>query len=201
MPLEEFRLKRERTKRASIVKGARKLFSRQGFTDVTTAALAAEGGVSTATLYKYFNDKESLFSAVIDQLVEQITESLAQSTGVEENGLYALSLTYANLLADPEFVGLMRVVVADAGESASFRVRIEEEGNALFFDAIDREVRALLPEKSSDREVEQAAIELRSVLDAQTLLVGLLYNEFIEPENIPALVERTLASWRSHWLS
>ena len=69
MSLQAYRDARAREKRADILSAASRLFAERGFAQVSTAALAEEAGVSTATLYRYFADKESLFVAVIDSSV------------------------------------------------------------------------------------------------------------------------------------
>lgn len=199
MSLEEFRIQRERSKRASIISGARRLFSRYGFREVTTAALAAEGGVSTATLYRYFDDKETLFNAVIDEFVDEITSTLDASAQRNEDRLYALCMAYANLFSDAQFIGLMRVVIADAGESASFREKLEQQGEALFFSAMETEVRALLGPDVADDAIVDASAELRAVIEHHTLVPHLLFCESTDPEEVTAMVHRTLANWRKHW--
>jgi len=198
--LEAYRQKREADKRASIIHAARRLFSENAFRDVTTATLAAEGGVSTATLYRYFTDKETLFDAVIEEFVESIHETLRSFEQAHADGLYALAITYGKLLGDPEFIGLMRVVVADAGESASFRVKIEEADYALFNSAFEREIRARLPAGTTDETIEQASMELSAMISAQTLLRGLMFNEFSSEAEIEEIVRHALESWRLRWL-
>ena len=199
MSLEEFRIQRERSKRASIILGARKLFSQNGFHEVTTVALAAEGGVSTATLYRYFDDKETLFNAVIDEFVDQISTALDASAQRNEDRLGALCVAYANLFSNPEFIGLLRVIIADAGESAGFGAKLEEQGHALFFSAIDAEVRGLLGGQPSEETIAQASSELCAVIEHHTLVPHLLFCESTDAHEVKAMVERTLANWRRHW--
>jgi AcrR family transcriptional regulator len=51
-------------RRAAIIAAVRRVFAERGFHGSTTRALAAAAGVSEALLFKYFPDKESLFSAM-----------------------------------------------------------------------------------------------------------------------------------------
>ncbi|MEK9821157.1 MAG: TetR/AcrR family transcriptional regulator [Gammaproteobacteria bacterium] len=200
MSLEAYRQKREADKRASIIHAARRLFSENAFRDVTTATLAAEGGVSTATLYRYFTDKETLFDAVIEEFVDSIHATLRSFENQHTDGLYALAITYGKLLGDPEFIGLMRVVVAEAGESTSFKTKIETADYELFNSAFEREIRARLPAETTDSQIEQASIELSAMISAQTLLRGLMFNEFSSEAEIEAIVLKALESWRASWL-
>jgi AcrR family transcriptional regulator len=54
------------------------LFARTGFAAATMRGLARELGVSTGTLYHYFETKESLFEQMVDQLAAQdVVEAVA----------------------------------------------------------------------------------------------------------------------------
>jgi AcrR family transcriptional regulator len=52
-------------KRAQIIEVARRIFVSLGYAGSTTAAVAAEAGVSKQTLYRLFESKEELFAAVV----------------------------------------------------------------------------------------------------------------------------------------
>lgn len=51
-------------RRASIIKGVRRVFAEKGFHGTTTRALAEAAGVSEALLFKHFPNKEALYSAM-----------------------------------------------------------------------------------------------------------------------------------------
>lgn len=52
-------------KRAAIVDAARKAFMREGYDGASMEAIAADAGVSIATLYRHAEGKDDLFAAVI----------------------------------------------------------------------------------------------------------------------------------------
>ncbi|MWD27168.1 TetR family transcriptional regulator [Aquicoccus sp. SCR17] len=64
---------------AQVLEGARKVFLRDGFGVASVDDIAREAGVSKATLYAYFPDKQSLFFEVARQECEKMAqETLAR---------------------------------------------------------------------------------------------------------------------------
>jgi TetR/AcrR family transcriptional regulator of autoinduction and epiphytic fitness len=202
LSLQDYRDARAREKRADILSAASRLFAERGFAQVSTAALAEEAAVSTATLYRYFADKESLFVAVIDALVSDVIQQMADLPRASEDRLRELAFRYANLLCDPIVVGLIRSVVADQQGTSAFRDSLESHGNEIFANEFDVEIRALLTAHDSDELhlAHQASIELRGALEHVTLLPELLFHEHPGEEELHTVVEQTLDSWRKRWL-
>ena len=56
----------ENAKRRQIIAGARALFLAQGFDAASMDAIARKAGVSKGTLYVYFESKEQLFEAIVE---------------------------------------------------------------------------------------------------------------------------------------
>ena len=54
-------------KRGRILLGARSVFNARGFDAASMSEIATAAGVSKGTLYVYFEDKEHLFVALIEQ--------------------------------------------------------------------------------------------------------------------------------------
>jgi len=62
----------EETK-AKILNAATTVFSHNGFAAANVSEIAAEAGVNVALIYRYFESKESLLHAVLDQFVTEAT--------------------------------------------------------------------------------------------------------------------------------
>lgn len=62
-------VKKPDERRAEMVAAARKLFLREGFTDVPVSRIVREVGVAQGTFYYYFSSKEEVLDAVIDDYV------------------------------------------------------------------------------------------------------------------------------------
>lgn len=62
-------------KRAAIIAGAFAVFARDGYSRASVDAIATEAGVSTRTIYNHFDDKATLFQAVIRESAERVAEA------------------------------------------------------------------------------------------------------------------------------
>jgi len=65
--------------RAAILQAAVREFSREGIAGARTDAIARAARVNKALLYYYFKDKDTLYSAVLDQVFGGLTESIQQA--------------------------------------------------------------------------------------------------------------------------
>jgi AcrR family transcriptional regulator len=59
-------------RRAEIIQAARKLFLREGFTDVAVSRIVSAIGVAQGTFYYYFSTKEEVLDAVVEEYVQDI---------------------------------------------------------------------------------------------------------------------------------
>ena len=69
---------RTATTRATLVASARKLFSENGFVDVSTQAIVEAAGVTRGALYHQFADKVELFAAVYEEVEAEIVAQIAE---------------------------------------------------------------------------------------------------------------------------
>jgi AcrR family transcriptional regulator len=69
-------------KRAEIVTAAAGLFTAAGYDETSLARVAASAGVTTNTIYWYFQDKDALLVGVLDHVLNEVLE--AASLHVEE---------------------------------------------------------------------------------------------------------------------
>lgn len=58
-------------RRRKIIQAAMDVFSRSGFSGATTRKIAEKAGISEAMIYSHFKDKEDLYSAIIDQKMQE----------------------------------------------------------------------------------------------------------------------------------
>jgi AcrR family transcriptional regulator len=65
-------------KRRQILEAADRVFRSKGLAKATTREIAKDAGCADGTLYLHFDDRLSLFSAVLDECVPDVKESLAQ---------------------------------------------------------------------------------------------------------------------------
>jgi AcrR family transcriptional regulator len=73
---ESLRARRKRRTAEAIVAGALELFEARGFDGTTIDQIAASAEISRRTFFRYFADKEELFFAEDERLLEVIDETL-----------------------------------------------------------------------------------------------------------------------------
>ncbi len=70
---------RSEVRRDQIVQSALAIISEKGIGGLTTAALAAEAGISEANLYRHFKNKEDIFLATVFYVKERIARNVEMS--------------------------------------------------------------------------------------------------------------------------
>lgn len=104
-------------KTPQILDAAQFVFFEQGFAGASVDEIVQRAGVSKATLYKYFNDKEMLFSAVIERVSLQQRRHLSEQImhlPVAEALIETCRLT-VKFMASPLAQDMFRVCVGESG--------------------------------------------------------------------------------------
>ena len=136
-PPLEVRVERQR---ARLFAAAASVFSRVGYAEASAEAISREAGMSKATFYEHFANKEECILALFDAASEQVREAVAVSTGTGESpeirvhqGVRAFLTA---LVAFPDHSRTLLVEIIGAGPRAA-----ERRGRVLqdFADLIERE--------------------------------------------------------------
>jgi AcrR family transcriptional regulator len=114
--------KRERAGRPSdsreaVVKAAQRLFLERGFGAVTMDDLSETASVARRTLYNQFASKEEIFREMLRRVSAQLENALPpgiETSGDAEEVLRRAARIILNLHRQPEYVGFLRMVVADS---------------------------------------------------------------------------------------
>lgn len=105
-------------KRRQILEGARAVFSEQGYERATVDQIAARAGVSKATVYNHFHDKQALFVAAVVESCDEFREGLAFRLGetddAPESVLRAIGEHFMARSLSPGVVSLYRQTIAEA---------------------------------------------------------------------------------------
>ena len=109
-------------KAGAILEGAMNEFLAHGYAATSMDKVAAAAGVSKATVYSHFQDKEGLFTALIQQLVREKFStifSLQDSQLSQAEPSIVLRSLATNMLntatSDPQFVAFMRLIIGESG--------------------------------------------------------------------------------------
>ncbi len=103
-------------KTEQILQGAMQEFLTHGYAGTSMDKVAKTGGVSKATVYSYFQDKEGLFAALIQRLA---AEKLVYFPVPETEPAIALRFIATTILDqashEPHFLTFVRLVIAESG--------------------------------------------------------------------------------------
>jgi AcrR family transcriptional regulator len=69
--------------RGALVEAARALFSKRGYAAVSTEEIVQTAGVTRGALYHHFKDKQDLFTAVVEQVEQEVLERVAAAAVTE----------------------------------------------------------------------------------------------------------------------
>lgn len=109
-------------KTATILNGAMQEFLEHGYAGARIDKIVAAAGVSKATVYRHFPDKETLFTALIQRMAnKKELFRLQNAPSLEEDPAtflkrYALGML-DNVESDPQILTFLRIII---GESARF---------------------------------------------------------------------------------
>jgi len=110
--LEERRKREKESRKAAILKAARKLFFEKGFKPVTVESIAKKAELSKGSVYLYYNSKEEIYAQILLNDIEKFNrkiENLFQNGDHASEILYKLSNIYIDFfLHDTE---LFRILV------------------------------------------------------------------------------------------
>ncbi|GEM_PF-2443946 len=162
-PHEDGRVRRARDRRAAtrkqIVSEARVLFVRVGYDAVPLAHIADAAGITRATFYQHFDGKADVFSAVVDDLLEQLGSvvvgvDLSPDAPSPQQQLAANLLRVLDvLLGDPDYARLLLV------EAVGNDRMIEGRAEAFFRFVLDM-IRDALDEGQAAGLVRRVEIDI-----------------------------------------
>ena len=104
-------------KRQQILAGASEVFMTKGFDAASMGEIARVAGVSKGTLYVYFEDKEKLFEAIVQEACTVQAEhvfDLDPNDHDIETVLTRTGIAYGTVMCRPEGISALRTVVAIA---------------------------------------------------------------------------------------
>src|ERR671924_2420519 len=106
--------RRSEATRARLVRVARDLFARRGYSDVATEEIVRRAGVTRGALYHHFEGKRDLFRACYEQIESELAQRLAEAAAPDAGALETLRAgkeLFLDATLDPE---IQRVALIDA---------------------------------------------------------------------------------------
>jgi TetR/AcrR family transcriptional regulator len=120
-------------RRQQILEAALRVFSQKGFIQATNKDIAREAGITPGLIYHYFENKEKLLKAAIEEhsplrLIHSLPSELFEQS--PEVFLRFMALQLLTIIEDEHFVRLMRVFLPQAiyhPELTSFNIPAMQE--------------------------------------------------------------------------
>ena len=168
------------TKRAQIVSGAGRVFSRTGFDAASVSDIAREAGVSKGTIYVYFRDKEDLFETMIDEARGRMFleyEAVLEGPGDIRDRLVRYGRALARTLCADHVIRAHRVIIG-------VTERMPELGKRFYERGADRGARLLA--RYLDPEVATGRLEIADTHLAATQFLALATAGLFKPRLLGA---------------
>jgi AcrR family transcriptional regulator len=125
----------------AILKHARRHFTTEGFAATKMEPIAREASVSTATLYSYFESKDLLFKAVIEDASNDFALQMDAVQALDGPARYQLTTfitAYAGFMSDPFVRSIFRLVMAERPRFGEVAMHFFERGRTYFGAALIR---------------------------------------------------------------
>jgi AcrR family transcriptional regulator len=116
-PEKKWRRRRE-ARPTELTRAAFSLFAEQGFAKTRLEDVAARAGVSKATIYRYFDSKESLFQAVVQEAITPPFEQASLLIEAFDGKTADLLRTFFNIVKvglDGPFPPMVKLVISESG--------------------------------------------------------------------------------------
>lgn len=190
---------RDPAKDAAIVEAAACLFMERGFEATSMDAIAAQAGVSKATLYARYPDKDALFREVIRHKCESAVDPAAfafDASRSPRETLIDIGRRFLALVTSVEAVAMHRLIVAECARAP----RVAE----LFFEVAvtkmkDRFIGWLEAENAAGRlharDPEGAAWRFLGAVKAEAHMRASMGLPAVEPDRLAAHVEDCADDW------
>ena len=132
---------RQSVQRTRLLEAAAAVFARAGYADASAEAIAREAGMSKATFYEHFDNKEECILALFDQAASETLEAMAKAVSAAGNDsrkrMEAGAKAFLEMLAEhPNESQTLLVEIIGAGDPGADR---RDNVLATFAQAIDAE--------------------------------------------------------------
>jgi len=158
-------------RRAEIQEAARAVFAEKGFEAATLEEIAERVELAKGTLYGYFENKESLFFSLIEEIMEGQAEILRKIHAGQRTAPEKLALVTRNFVSyNREHQDLFRILM---GQSGGLIGKIRDEFRQKYFETHRQN---LAPLVSIVREgVERGELKDLSPMAMAYVIVGLIH--------------------------
>jgi AcrR family transcriptional regulator len=154
------------SKRRQILDGARKVFMDMGFDGASMGEIARSAGVSKGTLYVYFDDKNRLFEAIVEETALEQGEMAFDSgpAGDVTTTLREFGAAYIAMILRPDGGSAIRTVMAIAE-------RMPDVGRRYYERVLQKTINRLAGHLGALERAGELTIDDRELAASQFLLM------------------------------
>jgi AcrR family transcriptional regulator len=109
----DLRSERGRATRERLVAAARELFGEHGYDGTSIEAVLERAGVKRGALYHHFESKQALFDAVLDRVISDVAQAVAEAARAETDPVESLRAGCAAWLRMALDPGVQRIALVD----------------------------------------------------------------------------------------
>ncbi|MEM6971795.1 MAG: TetR/AcrR family transcriptional regulator [Pseudomonadota bacterium] len=129
-------------RRAAMIDAATEVFKRHGFAAASLDMVIERSGGSRRTLYEQFGNKEGLFHATIDNMLDRFVATLSvldgPGSGSPEDDLTEAGNAFLGALLSEDGVAVCRLVMAEMQRFPTLGQRFYDTGPARSYGAVER---------------------------------------------------------------
>ncbi len=157
----------------SVLDACTQVLSTYGYRKTTILELSLESGVAVPTIYQYFEDKDAIFIAWINRVMDQILSvvtDMKNSMNTPGIGLYVENLMLAGLLGFKHFRHSMSRLITETPDVLSGKMvsTMEDKTVVMLFDLFDSELQEI--------EIEEIEFKIRMLV---RLITGYLIHSVL----------------------
>ena len=188
--LQAYRDRVVREKRYALMDAAISLFLSEGYDRTTLEAVARDAGVSSATLYKHYPTKQTLFGAIMARLWESEpgAEGAMPEAGDPRAGLTVIGRDYADVLGRQQTVALFRVIIAEAPRFPELGRELYDRGKKPYLDRLGVYL---------EREIAAGTLQIDDIPIAKRQFLGMINDVIFWPRLLIIDLEISAAEART----
>ncbi|MBX2856850.1 MAG: TetR/AcrR family transcriptional regulator [Rhodobacteraceae bacterium] len=190
-----------RYKRGKIIHAAVAEFRESGFAGASMDRIAARACVSKRTVYNHFESKETLFRAILDELVDRVDGAMDLTYDPAQPPcpqFLSLAQAEGRLLTSPEFMTLATMVVSetirDPALAAEFNKKTEHLDTFRSFIAAAAEAGHLRVE-----DAPTAATQFLGLLKAQAFWPVVFSGELVSEARMEEIAANTVEMFMARY--
>ncbi|MEO1207543.1 MAG: TetR/AcrR family transcriptional regulator [Pseudomonadota bacterium] len=118
-------------RREAILEAATELFLKHGYEGTSLDMVIARAGGSRRTVYERFGNKEGLFAAVVEDMLDKLLAKLSQldwAEGAPQEVLTRIGTAFIRALVAPRAVALFRIVIGEVSRFPKLGTSMFERG-------------------------------------------------------------------------